>query len=527
MVHPGAIFGRLSRVSAHEEQATGGTESGRGGVDGPEQSGGGGHGAAGRKGHTGGDPVATLLVLGASGDLASRLLLPGLARLLVSDRDEDPAHGHGSSLQLVGAGSEDWDDDRWREVVTGAFADAQQHVDDDRPDGWEAACAVRDASRYQQVDVTDPEALNALLHSCTAPVAVYFALPPAVTAKACENLVGQELPESTRLVMEKPFGSDEASAHHLNEVVAQLVPEEHVHRVDHFLGTSAVLNVFGVRFANRLFEPTWNAGHVERVDVVYDEDLGLEGRARYYDRAGALKDMIQSHLLQVLAVLAMDAPASLDEREFRDRKAQVLRATRLAGTPAEASRRAVYTAGRMGDRDLPDYQAEDGVDPSRQTETLAEVVLHVDTWRWAGVPFRLRSGKGLGRARKEAVITFKPVPHLMGGLRGEARPTRMRLSFKPGTINLDLTVNAEGDPFDLEEATLSAQLGDSQLPAYGEVLAGVLDGDPLLSVRGDTAEDCWRILAPVIAAWEADEVPLETYPAGSDGPDPTDAFPVF
>jgi glucose-6-phosphate 1-dehydrogenase len=118
------------------------------------------------------------------------------------------------------------------------------------------------------------------------------------------------------------------------------------------------------------------------------------------------------------------------------------------------------------------------------------------------------------------------VPHLMGGLRGEARPTRLRLSFKPGTINLDLTVNAEGDPFDLEEATLTAQLGESQLPAYGEVLAGVLDGDPLLSVRGDTAEDCWRILAPVIAAWEADEVPLETYPAGSGGPEPTETFPA-
>ncbi|MGQ7296053.1 glucose-6-phosphate dehydrogenase [Quadrisphaera sp. KR29] len=513
-------------MSEHDQQATGGTEGGRGGRSGPEQPGTGGHGASGERGHSGGDPVATLLVLGASGDLASRLLLPGLARLLVSDRSEDPGHGHGASLQLVGAGSEDWDDARWRQVVTRAFADAEGHEDADRPGGWEAACAVRDASRYQQVDVTDPDALTALLHSCAAPVAVYFALPPAITAQACENLVGKDLPPSTRLVLEKPFGSDEASAHRLNEVVARLVPEEHVHRVDHFLGTSTVLNVFGVRFANRLFEPTWNAGHVERVDVFYDEDLALEGRARYYDRAGALKDMIQSHLLQVLAVLAMDAPAALDEREFRDRKAQVLRATRLAGTPAQASRRAVYTAGRMGERDLPDYTAEEGVDPSRHTETLAEVVLHVDTWRWAGVPFRLRSGKGLGRARKEAVITYKPVPHLMAGLHGEARPTRLRLSFKPGAVDLDLVVNAEGDPFDLEPATLTARLGDSQLPAYGEVLAGVLDGDPLLSVRGDTAEDCWRILAPVIAAWEADEVPLETYPAGSDGPGPTEAFPA-
>jgi len=507
-------------VSDHDEhQATGGSESA--GADAPGA--GGGHGAAGARPHgsSGGDPVATLLVLGASGDLAARLLMPGLARLLASGRGKHPGSGHGSTLQLVGAGAEDWDDARWREVVTTAFSD----VTDDDPDAA-AARAVRDGSRYAQVDVTDPDALLALMRSCTAPVALYFALPPAVTAAACRALVGEELPASTRLVMEKPFGSDEASAHELNQVVAQLVPEEHVHRVDHFLGTSTVLGTLGVRFANRLFEPTWNAGHVERVDVFYDEDLALEGRARYYDRAGALIDMIQSHLLQVLAVLAMDAPATLDEREYRDRKAQLLRATRLAGPPAHASRRARYTAGRIGGRDLPDYASEDGVDPSRETETLAEVVLHVDTWRWAGVPFRLRSGKALGRARKEAVITYKPVPHLMGGLLGEPVPTRLRLGFKPDTVSLDLNVNAPGDPFDLDAATLTAQLGDSQLPAYGEVLAGVLDGDPLLSVRGDTAEDCWRILAPVVAAWQAGEVPLETYPAGSDGPEPTADFPA-
>ena len=251
-------------MSGHDDhQATGGSESARGAVPGGAEGGNGGHGAAGarQEGHSGGDPVATLLILGASGDLASRLLMPGLARLLVSGRNEHPSHGHGSSLQLVGAGSEDWDQDRWRDVVTGAFSGAvEDHADADTD--TDAARAVRDGSRYAQVDVTDPDALLELLHSCTAPVAVYFALPPAITATACSGLVGKDLPESTRLVMEKPFGSDEASAHELNQVVAQLVPEEHVHRVDHFLGTSTVLGTLGVRFANRIFEPTWNAGHV-------------------------------------------------------------------------------------------------------------------------------------------------------------------------------------------------------------------------------------------------------------------------
>ena len=454
------------------------------------------------------DAVQTLLILGGTGDLASRLLLPGLASLLSAGRAEP--------LQLVGSGTEDWDDERWRSVVAGAFAGAE----------GEAVDAVLAATRYARADVTDGEQLRALLDGCAGPVAVYFALPPTVTVRACEELRRTGAPEGLRLVLEKPFGTDLASARRLNAVVADLVPERHVHRVDHFLGMSTVLNTLGVRFANRIFEPVWSAAHVERVDVVFDEDLALEGRAGYYDAAGALVDMIQSHLLQVMALLGMDAPATLGERDLRDRKAELLRATRLAGEPREASRRARYGAGRIGDRELPAYADEEGVDPERGTETLAEVVLAVDSWRWAGVPFRLRSGKGLGRNRQEAVITFRPVPHVPTGLLGTPPPARLRLSFSPDALALDLAVNAEGSPYDLEGVQLRTELGDPQLLPYGEVLAGVLSGDPTLSVRGDTVEECWRILEPVIAAWRAGDVPLEEYPAGSDGPAPREGFPL-
>ena len=199
-------------------------------------------------------------------------------------------------------------------------------------------------------------------------------------------------------MLEKPFGTDEASAADLNAIIGRLVPEDQIHRVDHFLGKSTVLNLLGLRFTNRLFEPMWSADHVEQVDIVFDEPLGLENRARYYDGAGALVDMIQSHLLQVLALIAMDPPASLDARDLRDRKAEALRACRVwAGDPAARRRRARYTAGTIDGRRLPGYADEPGVDPARHTETLAEVVLEVDTWRWAGVPFRLRSGQGARR----------------------------------------------------------------------------------------------------------------------------------
>jgi glucose-6-phosphate 1-dehydrogenase len=275
-----------------------------------------------------------------------------------------------------------------------------------------------------------------------------------------------------------------------------------------------------LRFANRILEPVLNAGHVESVDIVFDESLALEGRAGYYDGAGALVDMIQSHSLQVLSLLAMEAPSTLDATDLRDGKAQVLRATRVwEDDPVAFSRRARYTAGEIDGRRLPSYVDEEGIDPDRKTETFAEVVLAVDTWRWAGVPFRVRSGKALSPPRKEAVVTFKQPPWVPTGLTGYDRPDRLRIGFEPDHLCLDLNINGPGDPAVIDPVTLEADFGPGQLPAYGEVLAGVLQDDPTLSVRGDTAVECWRIVEPVLKAWRNDEVPLQDYPAGSTGPD--------
>jgi glucose-6-phosphate 1-dehydrogenase len=300
--------------------------------------------------------------------------------------------------------------------------------------------------------------------------------------------------------------------------VATLVPEEQVFRIDHFLGRSDVLNILGVRFANRLLEPVWSNQHVDSIEVVYDETLGLEGRAGYYDNAGALVDMVQSHLLQVMALMMMDPISRVDERELRSAKAEVLRSTRLKGSPRTATRRARYTAGTLGGRKLPAYTREPGVDPTRRTETLAEVTLEVDSWRWAGVPVTLRSGKALGRARKEAVVTLRKPPHLPSGLLGHNTRDSVTIGFKPARLAVHLDVSGPGDPFQLESVDPEAALDTGDLPAYGEVLAGILDGDPLLAVRGDVAEECWRIVEPVLEAWRAEEVPMETYAAGSDGP---------
>jgi glucose-6-phosphate 1-dehydrogenase len=264
----------------------------------------------------------------------------------------------------------------------------------------------------------------------------------------------------------------------------------------------------------------WSREHIAKVEIEYDEDLALEGRAGYYDKAGALIDMTQSHLLQVLAMFAMESPASMDPEEMRSLKANVLRAVRLWGDdPRTASRRARYTAGSIGDRDVPDYVGEEGVDPALGTETLAELVVEVRNQRWAGVPFVLRSGKALGVPHKEITVTFREPAHIPDGLRDCGAPDQLILELRPGAVSLDVSVNAEGDPFDLEQARLHTALGQPRMRPYGEVLAGILDGTPLLSIRGDAAELMWKIVEPVLAAWRADEVPLEEYPAGSQGPE--------
>jgi len=449
------------------------------------------------------DRAGTVLVLGADGDLAERLLLPGLGSLLASDWEP------GRAPLLLGAGLSKLGDGAWARRVSKALGQggAGRRVTD-----------TARRSRYRNCDVTSVEELRALIEVCEGPPAIYFALPPAVTARACQALRLLDLPKGTVLAMEKPFGTGFEGARALNQLVGTLAPEDQVFRIDHFLGRSDVLNILGTRFANRLLEPVWNNQHVESIEVVYDETLGLEGRAGYYDAAGALVDMVQSHLLQVMALLMMDPISTINERELRDAKAEVLRATRLRGSPRTGSRRARYTAGTLDGRQLKAYTRESGVDPTRRTETLAEVTVEVASWRWAGVPVTLRSGKALGRPRKEAVVTLKPTPHLPAGLLGHDTRDAVTIGFKPARLAVHLDVSGPGDPFDLESADPAATLAEGDLPAYGEVLAGILEGDPLLAVRGDNAEQCWRIVEPVLAAWRADEVPMDTYAAGSDGP---------
>ncbi len=443
----------------------------------------------------------TLIIFGATGDLTKRLLLPALGQLL--DREPD------RRVHLIGVGRSERDADTWRGEVREAFGD----------DAGPSALALADETVYRQGDLTDSDDLSRLLGEAKGRPVLYFAVPPAVTEKSCEALRDVDIPDGTILAPEKPFGTDEASAHALNQLLTQLVTEEQVFRVDHFLGQSVLLDLLSVRFANRMFEPVWSADHIESVVIRYDEDLGLEGRADFYEGTGALRDMVQSHLLQLLAVVAMDSPATLGERDLRDATGAALRAVQIWGDDAVAhSRRARYTAGEVDGKQLPSYVDEKGVDPARHTETLAEATFGVRTARWDGVPFTLRSGKALAPPVKEIALTFRPVRHLPAQFGTEVAPNVLRLKLGPDVMNVQLNIHDGTNPFAVKTIDFDADLGHGSVRAYAEVLSGILDGDATLAVRGDAAEQCWRIVQPVIDAWEANKVPLEDYPAGSSGP---------
>jgi len=458
--------------------------------------------------------IRQLVILGAGGDLTSRLLLPALARLVSAGRLP-------RGLQVLGVDRE--------QLTTEAFRSRSARALDafasDLPAS--ARSTLLDALSYAPADVTDARALGRAVAMDGEPLAAYLALPPAVFLPTVTALRELGLPEGSRVVVEKPFGEDLADARALNAELLRAFPETAVHRVDHFLAKQTIQNILGLRFANRVFEPLWSRQHIRAVTIQWDETLTVEGRAGYYDRAGALRDMIQNHLLQLLALVAMDPPATLDEQDLRNRKVDVLRAVRPPDPEEVAHRtlRARYTAGRIGDRDVPDYIDEPGVDGARETETYAAVTLTIENWRWAGVPFALATGKALAADRHEIAIHFQPVPHLAFAQSEQPRPNVLRLALDPDRMTLETTINGPGDPFDLEPATFAIDLAPQDLPAYARVLLSVLDGEPTLSIRGDEAEESWRLTEPILDAWHSGRCPLIHYPAGSevveaDGPLP-------
>lgn len=442
----------------------------------------------------------TLIILGASGDLTSRLLLPGLAEVLTLDPQR--------RVKLIGTARSEHDD--WRAIVEEAFRGAGAH--------GPAVEHTLETTLWEVTDASSVEDLTRLLADAEGRVILYFALSPSVTVTSLDALRQVELPEDLWLTLEKPIGTDEDSARELNRMAGRLLPPERISRVDHFLGEPAVLDLVGLRLANRIIEPLLNREHVESIEITYDETLGLEGRADFYDTTGAIRDMHQSHLLQTMGILMMDPPSSVSGAEIPGLVARVLRHTHLAGPPAGSVAAGRYTAGSVDGRRMPSYIDEQGVDPENRTETWARLTVEVDSPRWKGVPVRLRSGKAIGSPHQEILVRFRPAPRDDEAF-GDPAPDALRLDLGTGEITLELNAGGAFDPRGTTRLTLSSATGDSPLSAYGSVVRRQLDADPAFSVSAEASEQCWRIVQDALDALSSGEVALQDYPAGSEGPE--------
>lgn len=451
--------------------------------------------------------IERIVIFGASGDLTRRLLMPAIAQL--AERTLLP-----SGLTIVGSANADWSTEDFREQMRSALAEHASGVDAD------ARAAVIRMLSYQSADVTEPKDVSRVVGDHRQSTLVYLALPTGLLEPVLSALATVGLRASDAVAIEKPFGSDLASARRLNEILRTRMPQPSIFRIDHFLSDELVRQVVALRFANRVFEPTWNATHVERVDISWLESLTLEGRASYYDKAGALKDMVQNHLMEALALVLMPEPARFDPISFREMRVEALRtvATPSADRIRSDTIRARYTHGTIGSREVVSYVDEPGVDPHRNTETYASITLEAESARWAGVPFTLRSGKSMPADVGEIAVYYRPLPGYQLDRYPGISPNVFRLGLMQPYVRLSATALGAGRRAETRELEL---LSTGRRPsAYANLLLDMLRGDTTLFLRGDEAEETWRIIDPVVKAWAAGEVPMQTYPAGRAPPEP-------
>jgi len=472
----------------------------------------------------------TLVIFGATGDLAHRKLLPAIYNL---------AHEGAlpESFNLIGVSRSEMSDDEYRNVAREAIQEHSRRKPDEQ-----VLSKLLEHVRYvsgtfdvdpvferlkDELGTFDEEAgiaFNRIFYLATSPH--FFAL---IVKKLGDHGLDKHEEADVRVVIEKPFGTRLNEAHELNNELLSVLHESQIFRIDHYLGKETVQNMLAFRFANGMFEPIWNRNFIDYVQITAAEDLGIGRRAEYYDGAGALRDLVQNHMLQLLTLLCMEPPVTFAADEVRDEKVKVLHA--VEPPRPDAVVRAQYTSGMAEGKDAVGYLEEEEVPPDSKTETYVTLRLEVDNWRWAGVPIYLRTGKRLARKVTEIAVTLKPVPHLAFQADGSVgvQPNQIILAMQPNEgVSISLGAKIPGTSMRIRPVNMEFLYGTSFLSqspeAYERLILDTMRGDATLFTRNDEVEAQWRIIDPILERWEKDESPLPSYPAGTHGPDEAESI---
>ncbi|MDF3035370.1 MAG: zwf2 [Paucimonas sp.] len=460
-----------------------------------------------------------LVLFGGGGDLAMRKLLPAM---YARDRGNDlPA-----TARILCIGRHDWTTEQFLEAVE---KNSKPHVKGESLDekSWTSFCKRIVYVKMDGSDAATYSALAAALRNDPKITRVfYLATPPSLFATICNNLsqAGLATPES-RVVLEKPLGRDLASAKQINAEVGRVFSESQIFRIDHYLGKEAVQNLLALRFGNVMFEPLWRRDWISDVQITIAEEIGIGSRAGYYDTSGALRDMLQNHLLQLLCIVAMEPPVCIEPNAVRDEKLKVLRSLK-AFTPTTLRQNVIrgqYRGGHVQGTEVPSYRKEPGANPNSRTETFVALKAEIDSWRWTGVPFYLRTGKRMADSLAEIVVRFKPLPHSIFAQSASSQPNCLVIRLQPDEgLQLNLMAKIPGDGMRLKPVELELDFRETfkmpRMEAYERLLLDVLRGQLTLFMRSDELEAAWEWVEPILKYWEEEEVEPMPYTSGTWGP---------
>ncbi|MBC3934565.1 glucose-6-phosphate dehydrogenase [Undibacterium sp. CY7W] len=465
--------------------------------------------------------MTTFVLFGGTGDLAKRKIIPALYSAFVNGRLD-------ADFRFIGAARERLEDQEYRQRVADSIAQYAAKVSGGNQ---EKLAAFLELTHYAKIDARIPEDFNTLKASLrtseTHATLFYLATGPDIFIPVVEQLSLHGLVEgNARVVVEKPLGRDAQSAREINQALRRYLQENQIYRIDHYLGKEMVQNLLALRFANSFLEPLWNRKWIQDVQISISEQVGVESRGDFYDHTGALRDMVQNHLLQLVSIVAMEPPVNANPDAIRDEKVKVLRALHKF-TPDEVSKKTVrgqYRAGAVDGKPVIGYQAEPGVPQASRTETFVAIRAEIDNWRWAGVPFYLRTGKRMASRSAEITINFKPIPYsIFGQSQGPMRSNRLVISLQPEeSVQLFMKAKEPGEGIRLSDVALNldfAEVSNSRrVESYERLLLDAMHGDLTLFVRDDELSAAWEWVDPIMLAWQNDSEGLKSYIAGSWGP---------